>query len=180
MPGPRCPHLPMPNIVCRTNLWKKWVQLEVSIKHMLVITQLLVTMIIIMTIIHIHIDVYIFVEEMGTVGSLYNFFSARAALLAPRRIASFLILGHEHTLPEFDEHCSNTHILESSEPDRRPQHHLCHNSPSYVISCHIILRPISQLRVSLLRLVDSILPGNSIWAWELHPLKSRLRLSQTL
>ena len=42
------------------------------------------------------------------------------------------------------------------------------------------LRPISLLRLSLLRLLDSNFPGNSPWAWEFHPLNSRLCLSQTL
>ena len=42
------------------------------------------------------------------------------------------------------------------------------------------LRPISLLRISLLRFVDSELPGNSLWAWEFHRLKSILCLSRTL
>ena len=41
-------------------------------------------------------------------------------------------------------------------------------------------RPISLLRFSLLRLLDSSLPGNPLCTWELYPLKFRLRLSQTL
>ena len=41
------------------------------------------------------------------------------------------------------------------------------------------VRPISLLRLSLLRSVDSKLPGNYLWAWEFHPLKLRLCLSQT-
>ena len=43
-----------------------------------------------------------------------------------------------------------------------------------------VLRPISLLRLSLLRLLDSNFTGNSLWAWEFHPFKSRLCLSQTL
>ena len=38
----------------------------------------------------------------------------------------------------------------------------------------------SPIRLSLLRLLDSNFPGNSLWAWEFHPLKSRFCLSQTL
>ena len=34
-------------------------------------------------------------------------------------------------------------------------------------------RPISLLRLSLLRLLDSNFPGNPLWAWEFHPLKLR-------
>ena len=33
---------------------------------------------------------------------------------------------------------------------------------------------------TLLTLLDSNFPGNSLWAWEFHPFKSRLCLSQTL
>ena len=40
------------------------------------------------------------------------------------------------------------------------------------------LRPISQLTLSLLRLLDSNFPGTPLWALEFHPLKLRLRLSQ--
>ena len=39
------------------------------------------------------------------------------------------------------------------------------------------VRPISLLRLSLLRFVDSKLPGNSLWTWELHTFKSRFCLS---
>ena len=42
------------------------------------------------------------------------------------------------------------------------------------------LRPISLLRLSLLRLLDSNFPGNSLPAWEFHPLILILCLSQTL
>ena len=42
------------------------------------------------------------------------------------------------------------------------------------------LCPISLLRLSLPRLLDSNFPGISLWAWELHPLKLRFCLSQTL
>ena len=44
-----------------------------------------------------------------------------------------------------------------------------------------MLRPISLLRLSLLRLLDSNFPGNYVWTWEFHPLRLRLRLcsSQT-
>ena len=41
-------------------------------------------------------------------------------------------------------------------------------------------RPISLLRISLLRLLDSGFPGNSLWTWEFHPLILRCCLSQTL
>ena len=37
-----------------------------------------------------------------------------------------------------------------------------------------------MLRSSPLRLLDSKLPGNSLRAWEFHPLKLRFCLSQTL
>ena len=36
------------------------------------------------------------------------------------------------------------------------------------------------LAVSLLRLLDSNFPGNSLWAWEFHPLRLRCCLSQSL
>ena len=36
------------------------------------------------------------------------------------------------------------------------------------------------LRRSLPRLLDSNSPGNSLWAWEFHPLNLRLPLSQAL
>ena len=42
------------------------------------------------------------------------------------------------------------------------------------------MRRISLLRLSLLRFVDSELPGHSLWAWEFHPLKINICLSQTL
>ena len=41
-------------------------------------------------------------------------------------------------------------------------------------------RPVSLLRLSLLRFVDSQFSGNSLWAWEFHPLKLSFRLSKTL
>ena len=40
------------------------------------------------------------------------------------------------------------------------------------------LRPISLLRISLLRFVDSIFPGNPLWTCEFHPLEFRFCLSQ--
>ena len=43
-----------------------------------------------------------------------------------------------------------------------------------------VLRPISLLTLSLLTLLDSNLPANPLWTWELHPSKLRLCLSQTL
>ena len=49
----------------------------------------------------------------------------------------------------------------------------------YVIT-QFPLRPISLLRLSLLRFVDSDLPGDSRWTWEFHPFNLRLCLSQTL
>ena len=42
------------------------------------------------------------------------------------------------------------------------------------------LRPISLLRLSLLRFLDSNFPEKSTWAWESHPLNLRFCLSQTL
>ena len=42
------------------------------------------------------------------------------------------------------------------------------------------VRPISLLSLSLLRLLDSNLPGDSLWAWEFHPLRLRVCLSQNL
>ena len=42
------------------------------------------------------------------------------------------------------------------------------------------LRPISLLTLPLLTLLDSKLPDVSLWAWEFHPFKLRLCLSQTL
>ena len=43
-----------------------------------------------------------------------------------------------------------------------------------------VVRPISLLRLSLLRLLDSNFPVNSLMAWEFHPLNLRFCLSQTL
>ena len=43
-----------------------------------------------------------------------------------------------------------------------------------------LLRPIFLPKISLLRFVDTELPGNSLWRWEFHPLKSILCLRQTL
>ena len=43
-----------------------------------------------------------------------------------------------------------------------------------------VLRLISLITLRLLRLLESNFPGNSLWAWEFHPLKLRLCLSQTL
>ena len=40
--------------------------------------------------------------------------------------------------------------------------------------------PISLLRLSLLRLLGSTFPGDSLWTWEFHPLESRFCSSQTL
>ena len=42
------------------------------------------------------------------------------------------------------------------------------------------LHPISLLTLSLPTLLDSNFTGNSLWAWEFHPLELRLCLSQTL
>ena len=42
------------------------------------------------------------------------------------------------------------------------------------------VRPISLLRLSLPRFVDSNFPGNSLWTWEFYPLIFRFWLSQTL
>ena len=43
----------------------------------------------------------------------------------------------------------------------------------------LCLRPISLLTLSILTLLDSSFPGNPLWAWEFHPFKLRLCLSQT-
>ena len=40
--------------------------------------------------------------------------------------------------------------------------------------------PISLLSISLLRLLGSGFPGNSLWTQEFHPLRLRFCLSQTL
>ena len=42
------------------------------------------------------------------------------------------------------------------------------------------VRPISLLRLSLPRFVDSNFPGNSLWAWEFHSSNLRFCLSSTL
>ena len=42
------------------------------------------------------------------------------------------------------------------------------------------LRPISLLRLSLLRFLDSNFPASSLWTLEFNPLKFRFCLSQTL
>ena len=42
------------------------------------------------------------------------------------------------------------------------------------------VRSISLLTLSLLTFLDSNFPGSPLWAWEFHPLNSRLCLSQTL
>ena len=42
------------------------------------------------------------------------------------------------------------------------------------------VRPISLLRLSLLRSLDSNFLGNPLWAWEFHPLKITLCFSQAL
>ena len=44
----------------------------------------------------------------------------------------------------------------------------------------LIICPISLLTLHLLRLLESQLPGNPLWAWEFHPLRLTLCLSQTL
>ena len=43
-----------------------------------------------------------------------------------------------------------------------------------------LLRPISLLRLFLLRFVDSKLPGDSLWRREFYPLTLRFCLSQAL
>ena len=43
-------------------------------------------------------------------------------------------------------------------------------------SGQIRLRPISLLRLSLLRLPDSNIPGNPLWAWEFPPLRIKILL----
>ena len=40
-------------------------------------------------------------------------------------------------------------------------------------------RPISLLRLSLLRLLDSDFPGNSLWAWEFQPFNIKILLEST-
>ena len=44
----------------------------------------------------------------------------------------------------------------------------------------LVLRPIPLLTLSLLTLLDSNIPGTSLWALEFHPFKLRLCLSPTL
>ena len=60
----------------------------------------------------------------------------------------------------------------------------CPRAPSRLLASssrkHCLLRPISLLTLSLLTLLDSNFPRNSLWAWEFHPLELRLCLSQTL
>ena len=36
--------------------------------------------------------------------------------------------------------------------------------------------PVSELRISKLRFLDSNFPGNSLWAWEFHPLEIQILL----
>ena len=48
------------------------------------------------------------------------------------------------------------------------------------ITCVLELSPISLPRQSLLRLLDSNLPGSSPWAWESLPLEFIFCLSQAL
>ena len=43
-------------------------------------------------------------------------------------------------------------------------------------AANTLLRPISLLTLSLLRLLDSNFPGNSLWAWEFHPLRIKIML----
>ena len=50
----------------------------------------------------------------------------------------------------------------------------------YSVCYAISVRPISLLALSLLTVLDSNFPGNSLWAWEFHPFKLRLCSSQTL
>ena len=52
----------------------------------------------------------------------------------------------------------------------------------YMVSnaCPSMVRPMSALKVSLLRLLDANFPGNSLRAWRFHPWNLRLCLSQTL
>ena len=57
------------------------------------------------------------------------------------------------------------------------QHIICNIRNTCNNTTHI--RPISLLTLSLLTLLDSNFPGNSLWTWEFHPLKIILRLSQT-
>ena len=57
-------------------------------------------------------------------------------------------------------------------PDASPRNPL--NNCLNMLCSH--LRPISPLTFSLLRLIDSSFPGNSLWAWEFHPLKIKVVL----
>ena len=43
-----------------------------------------------------------------------------------------------------------------------------------------LVRPISVLRWFLLRLLDSNFLGNSLWAWEFHPLEFKILLESNL
>ena len=42
---------------------------------------------------------------------------------------------------------------------------------SYYTTVALSIRPVSLLRLSLLRFVDSTFSENSLWAWEFHRLK---------
>ena len=58
------------------------------------------------------------------------------------------------------------------------------SSPQPSEHAHLLARrglsPISLLRLSLLRFVDSEFPENYLWVWEFHPPELRSCLSQTL
>ena len=57
----------------------------------------------------------------------------------------------------------------------------CHDLANILVrvargSAKEAIRPISLLRLSLLRFVDSTLPGKSLWTWEFHPLNIKILL----
>ena len=96
----------------------------------------------------------------------------------------------------FDSHV-HVRCMRFLEADRRPAFfkppHRTYLAPHFArepqtaagvasMSCaaSVRLRPTLLLTLRLLTLLESNFPGNSLWAWEFHPLELRLCLSQTL
>ena len=93
----------------------------------------------------------------------------RARKSSPRtNSTSILTHGEQHVLI----HHYETHVLIHKMR--------AHKSSQRTGSPKVGVRPISPLRISLLRFIDSRFPGDSLWAWEFHPFNLRLCLSQTL
>ena len=78
------------------------------------------------------------------------------------------------------QNCSPTPLFLPPGCSLFPRVSLCLLPPGEIPKSGVGIRPISLLRISLLRFVDSNFPGNSLWTWEFHRLKLRLCLSQTL